>query len=247
VSPRILVAGPDRLDDYLRPYCEALRRAGADPARAWPTPDALADGADLQRFLAGYHGLLLPGGADVEPWRYGQAPHPMLGATDAELDEGQLALARLALRSGFPTLAICRGIQVVAVAVGAILCQDLPAQRPSAVRHRVPTPKDALSHEVELEPDSRLAALCGPGRFPVNSRHHQAVQDGERAGWVGPLRVVARAPDGVVEGIESPDHPFAVSVQWHPENLVDGRPEARRLFRGFVSACGRASCRQGGG
>ena len=246
MNPRILVLGPERLDDYLRPYCEALHQVGAEPVRAWFASETPSDVAGLQRFVESYHGLVLPGGPDVEPWRYGEKPHRRLGRTDPELDEGHLAMAGFALRSSLPTLAICRGIQVIAVAARAALYQDLPSQRPSAVAHRAPKPRDALAHEVEVERDSRLAALCGSRRFPVNSRHHQAAREGETAGWVGSLRVVARAPDGVVEGLEDPDHPFLVAVQWHPENLVEARPEARDLFSGFVAACRHATCYEGG-
>ncbi len=240
MAERVLVAGPARLHDYLAPYCEALEAVGAVPVRDWPTKDALRDEAALRAFLERFQGLLLPGGADVEPWRYGEAPIPELGKTDAELDEGQLALAGLAMRSDLPTLGICRGIQVMAVAAGVGLYQDLPAQQPSNVAHEVRTTRQTLAHEVEVAPGSRLASLCGAARFAVNSRHHQAIRADGRAEWVGPLRVVARAPDGIVEGIEGPDHRFLVAVQWHPENLVERHPEAAGLFRGFAAACGHA-------
>lgn len=244
--PRVLVAGPDRLDGYLRPYCLAVEAAGGDPVRAWPRRATLRQSGDLAAFAAGFAGLLLPGGVDVEPSRYGEAPHPELGATDAELDEVQIALARHALESGWPTLAICRGAQVLGVAAGGALFQDLPSQLPSAVVHRLgdPHPKDALAHQIALDPGSRLAALVGTTRLTVNSRHHQAIRDAVDSS-LGPLRVVGRAPDGVVEAIESSDLPFLVGVQWHPENLVRNSAEARALFRAHVGACRHATCRAG--
>ena len=238
---RVLVAGPDRLDDYLRPYVRAVEFGGGEGVRAWPEENHREPIADL---LASFDALLLPGGLDVDPARYGEAPHPKLGDTDPELDEGQIALARAALAIGLPTLAICRGIQVLGVAVGCTLYQDLPSQRPSSVVHRRPKPKDALVHEVEIDPPSRLAAIVGAGRQPVNSRHHQAVR-GDAGVAVGPLRVVGHAPDGVVEAVEHPDLPFFIGVQWHPENLVATRPEALALFRAFVAAGGHATCRAG--
>jgi putative glutamine amidotransferase len=239
MRPRILLAGPDRQNDRLRAYREALELAGATPVRDWPRMEVIGDHEGLRAFLHSFDGLLLPGGADVEPEHYGEVRHGC-EATDAELDRVQLALARLILGDGFPTLAICRGIQVLGVAAGGGLYQDLPSQHPSAVNHRVKEPKDALAHAVELDPASRLAAVSGSTNLAVNSRHHQAVRDGtgenERE-WVGPLRIVARAPDGVVEGLEHPRHSFVVAVQWHPENLVGSGTEALRLFEEFVEAC----------
>ncbi len=252
MTPRILVPGPARLDGYFRPYFDALRLAGGEPVRAWPSPDEPGDPEEASRCLADFQGLLLPGGADVEPRRYGEPPAPELGATDPELDEGQLSLARAALERALPILGICRGFQVLVVAAGGRLYQDLPSQRPSSVPHRVPEPKWALAHEVRVDSSSRLAALCGVGPFPVNSRHHQAVrmpEDGELAGSPGnthlapgPLRPTAWAPDGLVEGLEHPGRPFCVAVQWHPEDLMESRPEAGALLRGFVSACRHATC-----
>lgn len=233
----ILVAGtPDR-ESYLRSYVVALREAGAEPVVAWPDAEARGEPAALRAFLDRFAGLLLPGGKDVEPWRYGEQPHLKLGEVDRELDEGELALARLALGADLPTLAICRGIQVLGVAAGGTLYQDLPSQRPDGLSHRVTPPPNALAHDVQLPDGSRLREVVGSERFPVNSRHHQAVrgEDGER---IGELRIVARAPDGVVEGLEAGGLRFCVGVQWHPENLVGDSVEARRLFRGFVEVCG---------
>ncbi len=233
----ILVAGtPDR-ESYLQTYLAALREAGAEPILAWPDAATRAEPAALRGFLDRFAGLLLPGGKDVEPWRYGEEPHPRLGDVDPELDAGELSLARLAIDSDFPTLAICRGIQVLGVAAGGTLFQDLPSQRPDGVAHRVTPPPNARAHDVDVADDSRLREVVGSGRFAVNSRHHQAVRPGG-AERVGDLRIVARAPDGVVEGLEAPGLGFLVGVQWHPENLVGDSVEARRLFRSFVGACG---------
>ena len=232
----ILVAGPPDRESYLRPYLAALRAAGAEPTLAWPDAETRGDRARLRDLLGRFSGLLLPGGKDVEPWRYGEQPHPGLGDVDPNLDEGELALARLAVEADFPTLAICRGIQVLGVAVGGTLYQDLPSQRPGGLSHRVTPPPNALAHDVDVTVGSRLHEVLGSTRLAVNSRHHQAVRadGGDR---VGELRIVARAPDGVVEGLEAAGLRFVVGVQWHPENLVEESVEARRLFGGFVEAC----------
>ncbi len=236
MTARILIVGPDTRDSYLKPYKDAVRLAGGDPVRDWPTPEMIKSEKFLKVFLRLYGGVLLPGGTDIQPKLYGQEPLPKLGPTDRELDEGQLAIARMLIKHSIPTLAICRGLQVAAVAAGAALYQDLSSERPG-VNHLISEPKDALAHGVDLVLDSRLAGLCGLPSFQVNSRHHQAVREGRTAGQVGPFRIAARAPDGVVEGMELPEHPFFVAVQWHPEDLVASHPPSRRLFEVFVAAC----------
>lgn len=240
MQPRILVAGPQDKAEYLRPYGEAIRRAGGEPVRDWPVSSLRSDGTALEALLARYNGLLLPGGADVGPERYHEPRHPALGETNHELDEGQFALARLALRLDFPTLAICRGLQVMAVAAGGKLYQDLPSQRAGILNHRIRTPKDRRAHFVEVDPESKLASVVGSTRFEVNSRHHQAAREADSCGWIGALRLVAWAPDGVIEGIEHPGHEFLMAVQWHPENLVPTDAQAMALFRAFVQACAAA-------
>jgi putative glutamine amidotransferase len=159
------------------------------------------------------------------------------------LDEGQFAVMKLVLSGALPALARCRGLQVLGVAAGGSLFQDIPSQRPSALEHNISKPKDALAHRVFVAAASRLAALSGALDFEVNSRHHQAVRgDAENPGRVGALVVTARAHDGLIEGLELPSHPFLVAVQWHPENLAASSNDAvarpaRSLFRGLVEAC----------
>ncbi len=233
MNPRILVLGLDRDADYLRTYTDAVRAAGGAPYRRWMAEECRRDDRAIESFLADFAGIVLPGGEDVEPHRYGESPLPELGPTNAELDEGQLAAARVLLRSRIPVLAICRGMQILGVAAGKGLIQDLPTQRPSTVAHNVKNPKDFLAHEVEAVRDSRLAAICGATRFEVNSRHHQAVRAG---GACGPFQITARAADGVPEAMEIGDHAFLIAVQWHPENLVYGNAAARGLFQGFIEA-----------
>ncbi len=239
MSARILIAGPEVMLFYLAPYIEAVRLMGGEPELGWPKLEARDDPPALKHFLKRYSGILLPGGNDIDPGLYGEKPHPKLGPLDKELDLGHMALARAALEFEWPALAICRGMQVAAVAVDATLYQDLPDQLPSDIEHNYRDPKDKakLAHEVELIDGSRLAGLCGSNHFPVNSRHHQAVKEGPVPDRVGPFQVVGWAPDGVIEGMEHPGHPFFVAVQWHPENLVSTQPSSRGLFEGFIKAC----------
>jgi putative glutamine amidotransferase len=182
-------------------------------------------------------GLLLPGGVDVAPAYYGEEPHPRLGAVNGALDEAELVLTRWALEEDLPLLGICRGIQLINVAAGGSLYQDLAAQYPGASRHRYGSPQyppEHRGHPVLIEPGSRLAEAMGALDVPVNSRHHQAVKD------VAPgFAVTARAPDGVIEGIEKPGAPFTVGVQWHPENLAADDPQMLGLFQAFVQAAAR--------
>jgi putative glutamine amidotransferase len=142
-------------------------------------------------------------------------------------------LARWALSGGLPLLAICRGIQVLNVAAGGTLYQDISAQIPGALQHPSlgPRPSAESAHAVEVAEGTRLAAMFGAGCLDVNSAHHQAVKT------VGSgLTVAARAPDGVIEGLEAPSRPFCVGVQWHPEAMTGARPEMRGLFKALVAA-----------
>jgi putative glutamine amidotransferase len=194
----------------------------------------LGEGEALWAVLEMLDGLLLPGGADMAPATYGAEPHVNAGEPDPALDETELALARWALGEETPVLGICRGQQCLNVAAGGTLFQDVPTEVPNAVSHRV-EPRDAVAHAIAVEPDSRLADLLGGTEVPVNSLHHQAVRD------VAPGFIAsAWAPDGVIEGIESLDHGFAVAVQFHPEELVPGHQASEHLLRRFVAeATGR--------
>jgi gamma-glutamyl-gamma-aminobutyrate hydrolase PuuD len=188
--------------------------------------------------LAGVDGLLLSGGEDVAPALYGEEPHPKLGAVNPARDAFELALIAEARRRDMPILAICRGVQVLNIAFGGSLVQDIPSEVAGALEHAftVPThqPFD-LAHEVWLEQDSLLGRLMrerlsDADACDVNSRHHQAVKRLAEG-----LRVSATAPDGVIEAIEDPASRFCLGVQWHPENFFR-TGEFRPLFEGFVEA-----------
>jgi putative glutamine amidotransferase len=210
-------------------YTRAVERAGAIPFVVPPLGDPAALGPLLDRV----DGLVLTGGEDVDPARYGTQPHPALGVLNADRDATELALVAEARSRRLPTLAICRGIQLLNVALGGTLVQDIPSERPSAIEHDSAQARDARVHEVSVEPGSRLAAALGDTCVRANSFHHQAldrVADG--------LRVTARASDGLIEGVEwSGEEWWALGVQWHPEELVDGSERwDRQLFAALIRA-----------
>jgi len=214
-------------------YCRAVELAGAAPILLPP----LQDQAVLRAYYERVDGLLFSGGDDIDPDLYGESRHEKCGTIEPERDGMELTLARWAATEGKPLLAICRGIQVLNVALGGTLYQDIAAQVPGALQHpwQPGNARDHLAHEVLVRPETQLArilALGADGAAPVNSMHHQAV----KAPAPG-LRVTAVAPDRIVEAVEMDDHRFAVGVQWHPEELVDRDPRARDLFLAFVQAC----------
>jgi putative glutamine amidotransferase len=220
VKPKIGISKCSKIEDYV----ESVRRAGGEPVVLdWESVSAEEAGADLD-------GLVLTGGPDVSPERYGESPHSRTYLADPKRDAFEFALVARALAAETPLLAICRGMQVLNVAAGGTLVQDIPSEQPAAEAHQVNEPKNAPAHLVKLELGSTVARLLGKTEAIVNSRHHQAV----RAPGQG-LVVTATAPDGIVEGIEKPDAPFCVGVEWHPENFVESG-EFLPLFEGLVKA-----------
>jgi len=182
--------------------------------------------------------LILTGGEDVNPVRYGEAPHPALGRISDERDAAEIALVQAAHELRVPTLAICRGVQILNVALGGTLIQDIPSQVGAEINHDPDTPRTSQSHGAEIATDSRLARALGVTRMQVNSVHHQAIRR------VAPtLRVVATAPDGVIEAVETaPDDPWwCVGVQWHPEDLFDRSELDARLFSALAGVTSGAT------
>jgi len=210
-------------------YVEAVRRAGGEPRVLDPETQR------PQELITTIDGLLLTGGFDVDPALYGQAAHPSTKMVPAERDRFELELARSAMDANLPFLGICRGQQVMNVAGGGTLIQDIPTEVTGALTHSIDAPLNASAHEVWISRDSRLWTAMqeqlGDGEtYQVNSRHHQAVKT------IGPgYRVSATAPDGVIEAIEDPAARFCVGVQWHPENFWR-TGEFRPLFEGFLEA-----------
>ena len=190
--------------------------------------------------MNGLDGLMLTGGDDVAPARYGEARDERTVEVEPERDEFEIALVSAARTSNLPIFAICRGVQVLNVACGGTLLQDIPTQVTGALYHGLTVPPNtsyALAHEVWVEKDSLLSRLMGErvnaDAFEVNSRHHQAVKTVAKG-----FRVVATAPDGVIEAIEDPAMRFCLGVQWHPENFWR-TGEFRSLFEGFVEAASK--------
>jgi putative glutamine amidotransferase len=212
-------------------YYEAVAAAGAAPVLV----PLLEDEAPLRAVYDACDGILIPGGVDMDPATYGEAPHEKLGNVDPARDRVELLLARWAIADRKPLLGLCRGLQVINVAAGGSLYQDLEAQYEGAIRHDYfPTygfTRDHLAHEVNLVPSSRLRTLIPRDSVPVNSMHHQGVR---RLG--AGLIPGAHAADGLVEAVESPNGQFLIGVQWHPEVFESGDPHTRGLFRGFVQA-----------
>jgi putative glutamine amidotransferase len=188
--------------------------------------------------LEGVDGLLLTGGEDVAPARYGETPHETVVDVEPARDEFEIGIARAARERQLPIFAICRGIQLLNVAFGGTLVQDIPSEVPGALQHSLKVPPNepyTLAHEVWVEQDTVLSRLLGERLTDaevcdVNSRHHQAVKDVAQG-----FKVVATAPDGVIEAIEDPAARFCLGVQWHPENFWR-TGEFRPLFEGFIDA-----------
>jgi putative glutamine amidotransferase len=213
----------------LATYTRAVDLAGGAPVLI---PLQLSE-ETCSSIFARLDGLLLAGGVDVDPKEFGQEVLPACGEIDAERDRVELSLTHRALSDGQPVFGICRGIQVLNVAAGGSLYQDIASQLTTDLKHDYHTPEaQVLAHAVEIEPASRVAQSMGATHVEVNSLHHQALKD------IAPgLRVVARAPDGIVEAVEAADgRGFVVGVQFHPEWLLDEDARMVRLFEEFVSS-----------
>ena len=210
---------PYRKAAKIPPYEAALREAGLEAV------PVLASGTVT---LDGCAGLILLGGTDVNPSRYGQQPQAETDPPDDERDTLEWELINHAIEKDMPILAICRGLQVLNVYHGGTLLQHLDSRD-----HDPPTAVYSLpAHEISIEPDTQLARIAQSSSWAVNSRHHQAV---ERVG--SGLRVSAKASDGVIEALERPDRTFVVAVQWHPEDQAPQDADQRKLFTSFAAAC----------
>jgi putative glutamine amidotransferase len=209
-------------------YLEAIKRVGGEPAELDSERDQPGD------VVTRADGLMLTGGGDVDPSFYGEAPHATFQPSEPGRDAYEIALVRAAMEAGLPIFAICRGMQLLNVALGGTLVQDIPSMVAGAVPHSIPEPRYHLAHEVWVAGGSRLELLMDDtleaGTCQVNSRHHQAVK------VVAPQwEVSGTAPDGVIEAIEQPGDAFRMAVQWHPENFWR-TGEFRPLFEAFVDA-----------
>ena len=222
MKPIIGITRCSKLEDYV---------ASVEASGGRPRVLEVSDSA--RKVVGEIHGLLLTGGGDIDPVFYGEDRHPTVDDAEPGRDEFELDLARRAVEADLPVLAICRGAQVLNVAFGGSLIQDIPSTVPSELRHTISQPKNEVAHDVIVATGSKLEAALGSAvtaahTCRVNSRHHQSVGRLGRG-----LAAVATAPDGVIEAIEAPRAEFCVGVQWHPENFV-ASGEFRPLFDAFV-------------
>ena len=225
------------MKDYVivsRNYIDSILRAGGMPV-VLPVVEemALAD-----RYLDTIDGLLLTGGDEaVSPLLYGENPIPQIELLYPERDAFEFHLCREAMKRDLPMFGICRGQQVMNVAMGGSLYQDLFTQREGTLGHiPMKMPVDILYHTVDVKSGTRLAEIFGDGELHVNSYHHQAIRE-----VAPPFTVTALSTDGVIEAIEDPAKRFALGVQWHPEDLTAKHPQFRGLFEAFVDAARSAA------
>lgn len=213
------------MDYTFAEYGLALLDAGAAPVII---PSA-QDEASLESILGTVRGLLLSGGPDIHPRNYGEEPTAGLGDVDDTLDRMELAAARLAFENDIPVLGICRGIQVLNVALGGTLYQDIPSQVPESICHTPKTDKAVATHTINILAGSRLRRIMGRSEIWVNGKHHQAVRNPAPG-----LKVTARARDGIIEAVEHPQKRWMVGVQWHPEGTWREDSFSIKLFKAFV-------------
>lgn len=235
ISSRTIVDDPRNppLLGVRRGYVDAILDAGGVPLLIPPG----IDGDMLRNMYPMFDGVLLSGGADIDPRLYGEDAHPRLGMLEPDRDTTEFPLARWAVADGKPLFAICRGMQVLNVALGGTLYQDLGSQHPSAIEHDIGSIEhdwNRQDHLMQVAPTSRLATMLGTTEAGVNSLHHQALRT------IAPqVEVVAQAPDGIVEAIEGTNEAWVVGVQCHPEQLWNGADQRwRNVFRAFVDAAG---------
>ncbi|HEX6597772.1 MAG TPA: gamma-glutamyl-gamma-aminobutyrate hydrolase family protein [Gemmatimonadaceae bacterium] len=231
-----LTSTTEVIRDVLRTRLNAAYTAAAHAAGLRPFILPVLQPTDADEMLEGVDGLILTGGEDVAPERYGHRPHPALGDVHEARDAFELALVRAARARGVPTFAICRGVQIANVALGGTLVQDLPSEWPNSLRHESGAGRGDRTHAVTLTTGSKLAGACGASEIAVNSMHHQSL-----ARVASGLVATAHAPDGVIEGVEwNGSDWWMIGVQWHPEELLHtAEPWDRALFATFAGAVRR--------
>jgi putative glutamine amidotransferase len=210
-------------------YITSLAQACALPVLV---PLGLSE-LDLEALVSRLDGVLFSGGGDVEPERYGSQPHHLVDNIDLDRDRVELHLLQKTLAAGQPFLGICRGLQVINVALGGTLYEDILNQKPGSLRHSTPDelPRYHLAHPVRIEPNSLLLKILSHTEVQVNSQHHQGIRR-----LASDLKPTAFAPDGIIEAFELPTARYGLAVQWHPEWLQE-YPPMQALFRSFVEAC----------
>ncbi len=222
----ITTYGRDEHDTFSLPaaYVDAVRRAGGIPVLIPPGE------AHVALLMTRLDGLILAGGGDIDPALYNGQDHATIYMVDAERDSSELDLVRRVVDAGIPTLGICRGVQMINVALGGTLIEHLPDEVGDVIAHRLP-PRSPARHLVEIQPQSQLAAILGRAQVESASWHHQALRQTAEG-----LTVVAQAPDGAIEAVEMPGHPWLVAVQWHPEITAAVDPVQQQLFDALIAA-----------
>jgi len=216
--------------EYNRAYV-AMIQAVADAGGLPVLIPISVDDEALRGIYERLDAVLLPGGGDMRPDIYGAEMNPLTDNIDDARDHVEVNLTRWAVSDDLPVLGICRGHQVVNVALGGTLIQDVPSEIGAGISHNVTVPRNSRPHEITIDPGSRLANILGTTHIAVNSLHHQSV------GVAAPdTCVTAYSPDGVVEALEMPQKKFVLSIQWHPEDLYRDDPAMKRLFKAFVEA-----------
>ncbi|MED3564034.1 gamma-glutamyl-gamma-aminobutyrate hydrolase family protein [Bacillus xiapuensis] len=209
-------------------YHRAVERAGGIPLLL----PAVKDEEAIQRYVELCDGIIMSGGEDVDPQFFGKSPHVKIGFFRTERDEFEIRLYHYYSKTKKPIFGICRGIQLINVACGGTLLQDIPSVKDrEAHLHEQTIPRPLPFHQVKLEKNSWIAGVWGKETMFVNSLHHQAI---EKLG--GGLVITALADDGIIEAVEGKDHPYLIAVQWHPESMSEKHPEMQELFNQLVQA-----------
>ncbi len=219
-------SSPGHLMDFAyEEYSRAVQNAGGAPLLI-PVSQSRET---LETILGSVQGIVLSGGVDINPRRYGEQPLTGMGQIDEDRDTMELNAAKTAFEKDLPILAICRGIQILNVSLGGNLFQDIPGQVKDSILHSQNAPKNVLTHAIRIEQETLLYKVTGKKKIWVNSKHHQAVKD------VAPgLRIGALSEDGVIEAIEDPSKRFVLGVQWHPEGTFREDTYSKKLFRAFI-------------
>jgi putative glutamine amidotransferase len=220
----------ERPIDYINSsYIQAVEDAGGIPILI----PILQDHGALQTLLPRLDGLLLPGGLDIEPCHYQQQPHQLTGSPNPSIDTLELAVAHWAIQEKLPTLGICRGMQLLNVALGGDLYQDLGEQYPASLAHaNWDLPRHQFAHSIQIEAGSRMEKIFGQQVLASNSLHHQGINKPGKG-----IIISGRAEDGLPELMEVVDHPFMLAAQCHPEELYRSEPVWAKLFQAFIAAC----------
>ena len=213
-------------------YSQAVTGSGGAPLLIPVAQNTTALSAIMNRL----DGLILSGGVDVNPKFYGEQPVTGLGEIDEDRDRMEIELTKMVYKKGLPILAICRGIQVLNVALGGTLYQDIANQIKESIFHTQNASKSVTTHTVQVESQTALYQIFKRKTVWVNGKHHQAVKDVARG-----FRVSAKAPDGVIEAIENPSKRFVLGVQWHPEGTWSSDTYSKKLFRAFINSAKKRS------